>query len=241
MSRAPGRRCAQPRVAVQTGRHGMPALSARPAAASATASSCRSTVTARARALPRLHPGRPRVPAGEHGHRPAELAHLIADGRPRIFVGRADPAEAIHLLDDSVSPPAVLGLDQNGVGTLEDLAAATGEAPAVVARRADDIASGPLHVGDHRSAEGRDAEPPRDDVVRARAGRAWRFGTSRVLLHALPLFHGHGLFVSSNVALAAGARLQLLPRFDIGEVIDALPTGDGLHGRPDLLPPPARR
>ena len=53
-----------------------------------------------------------------------------------------------------------------------------------------------------------------------------------MLLHALPLFHGDGLFVSSNVALATGASLQLLPRFDTGEVIAALPRATVFMGVP---------
>jgi malonyl-CoA/methylmalonyl-CoA synthetase len=51
----------------------------------------------------------------------------------------------------------------------------------------------------------------------------WRFSEDDVLLHALPLFHGHGLFVSSNVALASGARMIFLPKFVASAVIDCLP------------------
>jgi malonyl-CoA/methylmalonyl-CoA synthetase len=39
----------------------------------------------------------------------------------------------------------------------------------------------------------------------------WRFTGDDVLLHALPIFHTHGLFVATNVALSAGASLIFLP------------------------------
>jgi malonyl-CoA/methylmalonyl-CoA synthetase len=165
-------------------------------------------------------------------YRPVELAYLIADGRPRIFVGRAEPAEAIDLLDGSVPPPAVLVLDQNGAGTLEDLAATAGEAPDVVARHADDVAAVLYTSGTTGRPKGAMLSHRAMTSCALALGRAWRFGTSDVLLHALPLFHGHGLFVSSNVALAAGARMQLLPRFDTGEVIDALPRATVFMGVP---------
>src|SRR4051794_19901975 len=74
-------------------------------------------------------------------YRPTELAYLIADGRPRIFVGRTDSAEVTDLLDGMSRPPDFLGLDQDGNGTLEDLAATAGAVTDVVARRADDVAA----------------------------------------------------------------------------------------------------
>ncbi len=51
---------------------------------------------------------------------------------------------------------------------------------------------------------------------------AWGWSKRDVLLHALPLFHVHGLLVALQGALYAGARTVLLPRFDPGEVLDRL-------------------
>jgi malonyl-CoA/methylmalonyl-CoA synthetase len=53
--------------------------------------------------------------------------------------------------------------------------------------------------------------------------RAWHFTRDDVLLHALPIFHTHGLFVATNVILAAGGAMIFLPRFDIDAMIGALP------------------
>jgi malonyl-CoA/methylmalonyl-CoA synthetase len=53
-------------------------------------------------------------------------------------------------------------------------------------------------------------------------GEAWRFSGNDVLLHTLPIFHGHGLFISSNVALAAGARLIFHRQFDASAAMAAM-------------------
>ena len=72
------------------------------------------------------------------------------------------------------------------------------------------------------------------------AGRAWGFSADDVLLHALPVFHVHGLFVASHCALLAGARMLLLAHFDAATVLALLPQLDGVDGRADLLHAAAR-
>ena len=44
--------------------------------------------------------------------------------------------------------------------------------------------------------------------------KEWRFTSQDVLIHALPVFHTHGLFVATNVALVSGAKLIFLDKFD---------------------------
>ncbi|WP_095590231.1 malonate--CoA ligase [Actibacterium ureilyticum] len=60
----------------------------------------------------------------------------------------------------------------------------------------------------------------------------WRFTKADVLLHALPIFHTHGLFVATNVALMAGCSMILLPKFDLDTVIDWLPKATAMMGVP---------
>ena len=56
-----------------------------------------------------------------------------------------------------------------------------------------------------------------------------------MLVHALPIFHTHGLFVATNVVLLSGGSMIFLPTFDAGQVLAALRPGDRADGRPDLL------
>ncbi|MEO5640160.1 MAG: AMP-binding protein, partial [Sphingomicrobium sp.] len=62
--------------------------------------------------------------------------------------------------------------------------------------------------------------------------RTWHFSASDVLLHALPIFHTHGLFVAVNTCLAAGARLIFQPGFDPRAVFDAMPRATVMMGVP---------
>ena len=61
---------------------------------------------------------------------------------------------------------------------------------------------------------------------------AWQFTAEDKLIHALPIFHIHGLFVAANMTLAAGASMHFLPKFDADVVIDLLPQATVLMGVP---------
>ncbi len=60
----------------------------------------------------------------------------------------------------------------------------------------------------------------------------WRFTGDDVLLHALPIFHTHGLFVATNIILAVGGAMIFLPKFDQDAVIDWLPRATTMMGVP---------
>ena len=60
----------------------------------------------------------------------------------------------------------------------------------------------------------------------------WRFTPADRLIHALPVFHTHGLFVAVNVALLSGATMIFMPRFDPEAVIAALPGATAMMGVP---------
>ena len=60
----------------------------------------------------------------------------------------------------------------------------------------------------------------------------WRFSPDDVLLHALPIFHTHGLFVATNVMLATGGSLIFMPKFDLDEIIAGMPRATTMMGVP---------
>src|SRR4029453_10702817 len=51
----------------------------------------------------------------------------------------------------------------------------------------------------------------------------WRFTGNDVLLHALPIFHTHGLFVATNVMLLVGGTMIFLPSLDVDALIVLMP------------------
>jgi malonyl-CoA/methylmalonyl-CoA synthetase len=62
----------------------------------------------------------------------------------------------------------------------------------------------------------------------------WRWRRGDVLLHALPIFHVHGLFVASHGALMSGSKMIWLPRFDPKEVVRHLPRASVFMGVPTM-------
>ncbi|MEQ6204493.1 malonyl-CoA synthase [Sulfitobacter sp. HNIBRBA2951] len=60
----------------------------------------------------------------------------------------------------------------------------------------------------------------------------WRFTTQDVLLHALPIFHTHGLFVASNITLLAGGQMIFAPKFDLDQMIADMPRATTMMGVP---------
>ncbi|MCL4146272.1 UNVERIFIED_CONTAM: hypothetical protein GTU68_000141, partial [Idotea baltica] len=60
----------------------------------------------------------------------------------------------------------------------------------------------------------------------------WQFTVDDVLLHALPIFHTHGLFVASNITLLAGGQMIFLPKFNLDDMIAHLPRATAMMGVP---------
>jgi malonyl-CoA/methylmalonyl-CoA synthetase len=61
---------------------------------------------------------------------------------------------------------------------------------------------------------------------------AWQFTDSDVLLHALPIFHTHGLFVATNTLLLAGGSMIFLPKFDLDTILRLMPKATTMMGVP---------
>ncbi len=61
---------------------------------------------------------------------------------------------------------------------------------------------------------------------------AWRFTADDVLIHALPVFHTHGLFVATNTVLASGGSMLFLPRLDPKLILSLMPRATVLMGVP---------
>ena len=60
----------------------------------------------------------------------------------------------------------------------------------------------------------------------------WRFAGDDVLLHPLPVYHTHGLFVATNVCLMAGCSMRFMPRFSAAEALRLLPGATAMMGVP---------
>lgn len=157
-----------------------------------------------------------------------EIAYFIGDATPRVVV--CDPAKeaAIRTIANTAT---VMTLDHNGQGTLSDLARDQG-AFETIARGPDDLAAILYTSGTTGRSKGAMLSHANLASNSESLVSYWRFSEDDVLIHALPIFHTHGLFVATNVALLAGASVILLPKFDADAIINAMPRATSMMGVP---------
>jgi malonyl-CoA/methylmalonyl-CoA synthetase len=159
-----------------------------------------------------------------------EVAYFVGNAEPAVMV--VDPAghgAAAVIAEQHGVTLLTLGVD--GSGSLADRAAmATELLP--VARSADDLAGILYTSGTTGRSKG--AMLSHENLLsNARSlVEGWQFTADDVLLHALPIFHTHGLFVAVNVTLVAGSSMIFLPGFDGDEVIRQLPQATAMMGVP---------
>jgi malonyl-CoA/methylmalonyl-CoA synthetase len=164
------------------------------------------------------------------GYTLRELDYFFGDAEPRVIV--CDPARESDVAAlAGARAAAVVTLDTAGVGSLTDAATdETGLTPVVCAP--DDLAALLYTSGTTGRSKGA-MLTHRNLTSNALALReTWGFTDADVLLHVLPIYHTHGLFVAINTVLLAGARMIFLPRFDPDAVIPALPQATAMMGVP---------
>ena len=161
-----------------------------------------------------------------------EIRYFLGDAEPTLFVCRPELAEPMRALAAEVGVPRVETLGEKGDGSLMEKARDARPDFADVSRSTDDLAAILYTSGTTGRSKG--AMLSHGNLVsNAEALRDyWRFTAEDRLLHALPIFHTHGLFVATNITLIAGGSLILLPRFDADEVIRLLPRATAMMGVP---------
>jgi malonyl-CoA/methylmalonyl-CoA synthetase len=165
------------------------------------------------------------------GYTLAELDYFFADAEPAVIV--SDPARAAGIADlASAATARVLTLDAGGRGSLSDAAKAASSDFETVARSADDLAAILYTSGTTGRAKGAMLSHGNLGSNALTLRDAWGFSAADVLLHMLPIYHTHGLFVAINPTLLAGARMIFLPRFEPGAVLAALPRATVTMGVP---------
>jgi malonyl-CoA/methylmalonyl-CoA synthetase len=165
------------------------------------------------------------------GYTLAELEYFIADAEPRVVV--CDPGTERPLGPVTARARAALyTLGADGGGRLTAEAAALPSERAVAPRAGDDVAAILYTSGTTGRSKG--AMLTHDNLWSnaLTLHRHWGFVPGDVLIHALPLYHTHGLFVAINVMLINGGQVILMPRFDAGRVIEHMARATVLMGVP---------
>jgi malonyl-CoA/methylmalonyl-CoA synthetase len=123
-------------------------------------------------------------------------------------------------------------LNADGTGSLTDLASPLPQSFATVARDADDLAAFLYTSGTTGRSKG--AMLTQNNLLSNTQTLVdeWQFTQDDVLLHALPIFHTHGLFVATNVILAAGGSMVFMPKLDLDQLITWMPRATSMMGVP---------
>ena len=149
------------------------------------------------------------------GYTDAEIAYFVHDAEPAMFVGEGDrptPGQTHTLADlDSVRAGAA----------------------------ADHVPFAPDMVAAMLYTSGTTGRPKGAMLTRANLAsnaaalaKAWAITADDVLIHALPIFHVHGLFIAINSITAAGGTMLFRSRFDPADVIAQMPRATLLMGVP---------
>jgi malonyl-CoA/methylmalonyl-CoA synthetase len=162
---------------------------------------------------------------------PAEVEYFVSDSEPRLLVCRPESQPSLSQIAGKASA-RLATLGDAGEGTLLESAAAQSDLFEDVAAGEDDLAAILYTSGTTGRSKGA-MLTQRNLASNGLVLRDfWRFTSEDVLLHALPIYHVHGLFVAINVTLLAGATVLFLPKFDADEVVRALPRATAMMGVP---------
>jgi malonyl-CoA/methylmalonyl-CoA synthetase len=161
----------------------------------------------------------------------AEVEYFVGDAEPRLVVCDPARAEPMGLLASRFGAE-IETLDEHGGGSLADLAATQPALFADVERGPDDLAAILYTSGTTGRSKG--AMLTHDNLTSNALALAalWRFGPDDVLIHALPIFHTHGLFVATNVSLLTAGTMIFLPKFDADEILRLMPEATAMMGVP---------
>ena len=161
----------------------------------------------------------------------SELTYFIENSGARMVI--CDEAARGMLTPIAADLGAqVETLNADGGGSITEKAAPEAAHFNTVARREDDLAAFLYTSGTTGRSKGA-MLTQRNLLSNAETlTEYWRFTSDDVLLHALPIFHTHGLFVATNIILLAGGAMIFLPKFDAGDMARLMPKATSMMGVP---------
>jgi len=156
-----------------------------------------------------------------------ELTYFIEDSGASLLV--VDPQRAGGL---SNLAPSLLTLAADGSGSLADAARDQSDTFETVDRAEDDLAA--LLYTSGTTGRSKGAMLTQENLLSnaQTLTELWHFTEKDVLLHALPIFHTHGLFVATNITLIAGGSMIFLPKFDLDAMLALMPRATSMMGVP---------
>jgi malonyl-CoA/methylmalonyl-CoA synthetase len=157
-----------------------------------------------------------------------ELEYFFGDAKPRVIVCRP---ESLGTIETIANGALVLTIDARG-GELWDRARDEPAGFATVHSKPDDLAAILYTSGTTGRSKGASLTHRNLASNALALVDAWGFTRGDAVLHALPIYHVHGLFVAIHCVLLSGAHMLWLPRFDVDEVVGLLPQATVMMGVP---------
>ena len=160
-----------------------------------------------------------------------ELKYFIENSEARLFICDQKNKKDLKIIAEDLNI-LIETLNNNSTGSIIDKTNSAPEYFKTVARSKTDLAALLYTSGTTGKSKGAMLTQANllsnGNVLMSE----WQFSKNDVLLHALPLFHTHGLFVATNVILAAGGSIMFLPKFNLDEIIKQLPKCSAMMGVP---------
>ena len=166
----------------------------------------------------------------------AELAYFVEDSGAKLLICNPENEQAYQEISTAT------GCRIETLGASNDLGFADGSMTERAAGRATQIVNVDRDAGDlaailytsGTTGRSKGAMLSHDNLLSNAQAlvELWQFTRSDVLLHALPIFHTHGLFVAVNTSLLAGSSMIFLPSFNLDAVIEKLPDSSTMMGVP---------
>ncbi len=167
-----------------------------------------------------------------NAYQEGEIAYFLGNAEPRAIVAQPGNLAWMKPLASGCHIEHVLTLDEDGQGTLVDAARGLPPRFATVERADGDLAAILYTSGTTGRSKGA-MLTHRNLASNAEVlHRAWGFGPGDVLIHMLPLFHVHGLFVACHCVLMNGTAMRFHPRFDARRALEDFATSSIFMGVP---------
>jgi malonyl-CoA/methylmalonyl-CoA synthetase len=167
-----------------------------------------------------------------------EIGYFIGDAEPAVFVCAPKDFVWASKLAFAAGTTYVFTIGDDRSGSLLERATHFTDVHAPAVRQGDDLAAILYTSGTTGRSKGAMLTHANLLSNAVTLKRYWRWRTPAeggdVLIHALPIFHVHGLFVASHGALLAGAKTLWLARFDAKAVVRELPRATVFMGVPTL-------
>jgi malonyl-CoA/methylmalonyl-CoA synthetase len=162
------------------------------------------------------------------GYQKAELKYFFGDAEPRVVVCRPEGLGVVAALARDAQ---VLTLDASG-GDVSERARSESSTFETVDSRPEDLAAILYTSGTTGRSKGAMLTHRNLASNALTLVEEWGFTHGDVLLHALPIYHVHGLFFATHCVLLAGARMLWLAKFDAKDVVALLPRATVMMGVP---------